>query len=293
MENSGIDNILLASREQLRGSKEAKDFFLSDNLAIVPYFNVPFHMDVAAISLITKGSIAGTCNLLPLEIEGPSFTCFFPSQIIEYHKISPDAEVKLITLSTEFATTLKGNKSYNAYLYFKEAPVVKLTESELHTLQHFFLLLQDIEKMADEDTKNEIVRDLFHAFFYIATHLEGYQEQISREKTHKEEIFEQFYKAVIEYHREARDVAYYADLLCITPRYLGRIIKEVTGKNAADWINEYVILEAKSLLRTRPEYSLLDITEYLGFPNQSFFGKLFKRYTGFTPKTYREKDNMY
>jgi len=291
MKDSGIDSILLASREQMRGSKEAKDFFMSDNLAIVPYFNVPFHMDVAAISLISKGKISGTCNLLPLEIEAPAFTCFFPSQIIEYHHISEDAEVKLIALSTEFATTLKGNKSYNAYMYFKEAPVVKLTEEELRTLQHFFLLLQDVEKMADEDIKKEIVRDLFRAFFDIATHLEGYKQQLSQQKSHKEEVFEKFYKAVIEHHREARDVAYYADLLCITPRYLGRIVKEVTGKNAADWINEYVVLEAKSLLRTHLELSLLDITDYLGFPNQSFFGKLFKRYTGTTPKSYREEGN--
>ena len=65
------------------------------------------------------------------------------------------------------------------------------------------------------------------------------------------------------------------------------MVKKVSGKTAGEWIDEYVILEAKALLK----YSVMSIQEvayYMNFPNPSFFGKYFKRYVGISPQKYRE-----
>ena len=81
--------------------------------------------------------------------------------------------------------------------------------------------------------------------------------------------------------------SFYASLLHITPKYLTTIIKQVSGRSAAEWIDECVILEAKNLLKYS-SMSIQQIAYYLNFPNQSFFGTYFKRRTGMSPTEYKQ-----
>ena len=81
-------------------------------------------------------------------------------------------------------------------------------------------------------------------------------------------------------------MSFYARQLNITPKYLSSVVKEVSGKTAAKWIDESVILEAKSLLKYSG-MSIQEIAYCLNFPNQSFFGKYFRSHTGMTPSAYR------
>ncbi|MFQ6940936.1 MAG: helix-turn-helix domain-containing protein [Alistipes finegoldii] len=77
--------------------------------------------------------------------------------------------------------------------------------------------------------------------------------------------------------------------LCITPKYLTTLIKRISGQSVSEWIDNYVILEAKTLLK----YSTMSIQEiayYLNFPNQSFFGSYFKRNTGMSPSQYKAQN---
>ena len=91
---------------------------------------------------------------------------------------------------------------------------------------------------------------------------------------------------VQEHHQRERLIGFYADQLCITPKYLSKLVKENTGRSAGEWIESYVILEARAMLQS-PNMSIQQIATALNFPNQSFFGKYFKRVTGMSPKQYR------
>ena len=85
------------------------------------------------------------------------------------------------------------------------------------------------------------------------------------------------------------DIGFYARQLCITPKYLTTLIKRISGQSVSEWIDNYVILEAKTLLK----YSTMSIQEiayYLNFPNQSFFGSYFKRNTGMSPSQYKAQN---
>ena len=87
------------------------------------------------------------------------------------------------------------------------------------------------------------------------------------------------------YYDKERSVRFYAEKLNLTSNYLSGIIKDYTGKTASEWIEEYVILEAKALLK----FSGLNIQQVayeLNFPSQSMFGKYFKKQTGMSPKVY-------
>ncbi len=106
--------------------------------------------------------------------------------------------------------------------------------------------------------------------------------------TRRDEIFHKFIATVEKYYMKERNVMFYADKLCISPKYLSSVIHDVSGKYATEWINGYVILEAKVLLR-KNDMTIKEICSTLNFANQSFFAKYFKQHTGMTPKEFRKK----
>lgn len=102
----------------------------------------------------------------------------------------------------------------------------------------------------------------------------------------KEELLHLFIQNVQKYYKSERNVIFYAGKLCVTPKYLSSVIHEVSGKYCTEWINSYVILEAKNMLRNEGR-SVKDVCNSLNFANQSFFAKYFKQHTGYTPKEYK------
>ena len=83
-----------------------------------------------------------------------------------------------------------------------------------------------------------------------------------------------------------REVTFYADKLCVTSDYLSKVVREYDGQSAAKWIINAVITEAKILLR-EPDKTINQIARESNFPDQSTFGKFFKRNTGLSPLEYK------
>ena len=84
---------------------------------------------------------------------------------------------------------------------------------------------------------------------------------------------------------EHRDLDYYARELCITPKYLSRIVSKVAGTKALLVIQENVIAEAESLLK-EGKYNVQQISDLLHFPSPSYFCRYFRKATGLTPRAY-------
>ena len=105
---------------------------------------------------------------------------------------------------------------------------------------------------------------------------------------HKKELTHKFFQLVMSNYKVNRSVTFYANSLCITPKYLTMVVKEVSGKSAKDWITEYMILELKGLL-TNSTLNIQEIVEKTQFSNQSSLGRFFRRHTGLSPLQYRKK----
>jgi AraC-like DNA-binding protein len=85
-----------------------------------------------------------------------------------------------------------------------------------------------------------------------------------------------------------RTVNWYANRLCVTPKYLSTVCKQVSGKTAFEWINEYVGVDIKHMLKNT-NLSIKEITDELNFPNMSFFGKYCRNHFGISPSEYRKQ----
>ncbi len=103
-----------------------------------------------------------------------------------------------------------------------------------------------------------------------------------------EVLFEEFMALLQQHNKRERNVGFYAERMDITPKYLSTVVKEVSGKTAARWIDDSVILEAKTLLKYSG-LSIREIAAQLNFSTQSFFGKYFKQHTGTSPSLYKRK----
>ncbi len=75
--------------------------------------------------------------------------------------------------------------------------------------------------------------------------------------------------------------------MCLTPKYLSQVVYAVSGRYAGEWIRDYVILEAKALLKSG-QYTIQQVSDMLNFANQPFFGVYFKKAVGCSPTAYRE-----
>ena len=82
----------------------------------------------------------------------------------------------------------------------------------------------------------------------------------------------------------------YAEKLNVTPNYLNALCKKKSGKSAGELIRQRVLLEAKRLL-AHTKLSVSEISFKLGFEDNSYFGRFFKRYNGLTPEQFRTNQN--
>ena len=103
-----------------------------------------------------------------------------------------------------------------------------------------------------------------------------------------DEIFLKFLSSLFKNYKTQREVSFYANEQCISPRYFTTIIREKSGRSAIQWIYTLVINDIKQMLETS-NASIKEIAEQYGFQTQSFFGKYFKQYVGVSPRAYRQK----
>ena len=104
------------------------------------------------------------------------------------------------------------------------------------------------------------------------------------------DLYNRFMDLLQKDFRRHRTIKYYAEALNVSPKYFASLIKKVSGKTAGEWIDEYVMLEARALLKSR-RYTIQQISDMLSFPNQSFFAKYFKAHIGCTPTHYQTSDD--
>ena len=102
------------------------------------------------------------------------------------------------------------------------------------------------------------------------------------------DIFGKFLTLIASEQYKRRQVSYYADKLCLTPKYLSIVCQRVSSKSPMQWITENVMEDCYAMLRDTNK-TVKEISDGLGFPNSSFFGQFFRRQAGMTPLEYRAK----
>lgn len=265
-----------------------EEFILMNDIRKVPFFDYPTKLEYAITIICLKGCLELGVNLKPCMLSENDIFILVPGQIIQYYYRSEDFSGLQIVMSKRFTDNLELNlkDSISVMLHLKENPVLHLAPDEVENLTDYYNILLKTVRQTNNPNRLEMLRLLVQAFFYGVDNIRKIRQELQYKKTTREELFESFYNLVLLHYKDSREVGFYADKLCITPKYLSTVIKETTGKSAFEWINEYVILEAKSLLKSA-NMTILQVSDALNFANQAFFGRYFKHHVGMSPKEYR------
>lgn len=250
----------------------------------------PISVDGFLAIIVMSGEATLKINLNEYELKPNDIAIFSPDSIIDLVHYSDAAAAYVLAFSKSFVNEIQVDlaTSLPVYMRFGKEPVLHVTPRDIQEVRQVFQLIKTLVRSDKERYRHEMIRSLFTTAFYIITELNQREQPQSRNRGRGEVIFEEFTSLLQQYNRQERNVSFYAKKLGITPKYLSSIVKDVSGKTAARWIDESVILEAKALLK----YSGLSIQEIayqLNFSTQSFFGKYFKQHTGTSPSRFKHK----
>lgn len=258
-------------------------------------FRFPSRLNALIIGVGTEGETSLTSNLQEFRLKKDSLFIFSPKHILQVQS-NNRFKAHLIVIAPDFLKRINidTKRMMPLFLQFGSLPCMELTHAESQSLRSFISMVEQELKGSETDFSSEIIGGLIAATIYkvgdILTHyLTEHPEVDSPIHNRAEEYFRQFTELLGEHYTRERSVGYYARQLCITPKYLTTLIKRISGKSVSEWIDSYVILEAKTLLKYS-NMSVQEIAYYLNFPNQSFFGSYFKRNTGMSPSQYKAQN---
>ncbi|MCX2475339.1 helix-turn-helix domain-containing protein [Pedobacter sp. MC2016-05] len=246
------------------------------------------------ILMITKGSLEIRIDFVSYTFSYRDILCLLPDHIYEIPN-EPNASV-IYTYFNEEYLSAKGvffNRAETYRIAHEDKELLKfsLSKSEYDRLYADMKSLQD-KLTIPKHTRyiDDIIHNRFLSILYDIFLLNEKQKKLDTSNVNsKIELTNRFLSLVSERFKTEKRVLYYAKCLKITPRHLSQVVKQVTGRSAGEFIDDYVIKEAKLLLSLRI-MNISEIAEKLSFSNPSFFGKYFKKHTGISPLLFK-KDN--
>jgi len=254
--------------------------------------------NIIAFALCTQGSVTVDIDDVVYHISKGDVFFLPPSLYAKINYVSTDLAGIIIYVDYDFMMSMVNKvMDIRSALYFADHPYMSLTVSQyetLHTMMQNLIHRIEVESVTEASEQYLIVlRELIISMcntlayevinFYLQSH-----RLLVGDWDRTDKIVQEFIVNVYHNFRKHREVAYYAEQLCITPAYLSSLVKEKTGKPALQWIIDIVISEARQLLQYT-DMSVKEIATTLSFPTQSPFGKYFKQYVGKSPKEFRAK----
>lgn len=251
-----------------------------------PYpFKMLFHMGIFCRS----GQMRARLNLSEYTLRRNDLLVILNGDIGQCLEITPDCQLGIVAIANDFALPeIHSQAGITLRKYLTNSSLVHLEEAEMEELYAVYQAMRHKIENKEFRYTREVLRLQLMTLYYLccnsmAPHV---AEQENETGPRMKEIYNEFMQLVHKHYRERRDVRFYADKLCLTPKYLSQTVYAFSGRHASDWIRDYVILEAKALLNCQ-RYTVQQVSDLLHFANQSFFGVYFKKAVGCSPTAYR------
>ena len=259
---------------------------LCENVHKAPMFDGVSLVESFVMGYCVSGEIKIRYDNCEYTIKEGDLIFMFPGhQIISYER-SDDFLMSYVIASPKLAQNLRETYILKSKIVYYNHPVVHLTAEENAFIQKCLNILKSI-LLNDFLYKDYIIKHFFEISILFINNIEDIKILPERKKSRVEQIFEQFCELFFANYRQSRKIIWYADKLCITPKYLSSVIKMTTGKTAAEWINDCVMMEIKNLLILNKQLDVKEIASSMGFENLSSFCSYFKKHTGTTPMEFR------
>lgn len=271
-----------------------EDYILSHITSNTGYFysEKARRIDGHTMIICAKGHMKVTIDLDVIEVPPMSLVFVAPERVFKPTSWDgPERDAYLLFLSNKFAYDLNIDlNAINTNIFTSAKSVMPLTREKLDLIIRYFEMLH-ANALSATHYNRHIARALTSAAAYQIMAFGEETLPTSRSAhSHNRKLtyVKTFLHLVRAHHRRERSIGFYADKMFISSKYLSLIIKEATGRSAAEWIDQYVIQEAKNQLRYSGK-NVQQIAYDLNFSNQSSFGKYFKNLTGLSPTQFQNQ----
>ena len=266
--------------EQIR-----KQVYMNKELAIVhgnpEIFRIaiqqkpPFLINDHRLGIIMEGELHANINLVEKHLTRSTLVYLGPGTIIspiEFHK---NLSIYGVVLFNDFLMPFGNGQMPSAFNGQIRDFQLHVGNNEINTAKS---IIDTLWNVVHQPKQMHHYDGLYHRHATIL------QETQSREQT----IYDRFIYLVNQFCTTEHHIAFYAQKMCLTERYLGTLIRQVSGTTAKQWIDRAIITRIKVELR-HTDKPIWQIAEEMHFPNTAFFCKYFKRLTNTTPNNFRTK----
>ncbi|EFI73053.1 MULTISPECIES: helix-turn-helix domain-containing protein [Segatella] len=265
------------------------DLILFDEVNELPLPAESRKMGCILLALCLKGHAEYIVDTDKLIVHPNDLMIINEGQLTEDYKLSEDCSGIAIMLSQDFLQEIiEGvNEISSLFLFSRTHPILSLQPEEVNAIINYFQLLKEKVQNKNHHFRKDTVRMLISSMIYdVSNAIYRIQHINIKRQSRGEIILAKFIYLVEQNFKSERRVSWYAQKLCITPKYLSEIIKQVSHRTPNEWIDYYVTRELKVLLKNSGK-SIKEITLEMNFANQSFLGKFFKEHVGMSPTEYR------
>ena len=246
----------------------------------------PYKLKQVLVLLCNGGDGYGAINLHPIHLQKDTLLVALPSQIAESN-VDENFKGTFLVMSEHFLSRLNIGDAYLFHKQVENNPVYQLDERTATTFRSLIELVHNIMLSGDDSSGMEEIFSLISRLFFILISRVVNPASNAQETGQRHgEVMMQFLQLLRQHYRDHRDVGFYADKMNISAKYMTTLVKKASGKPAIQWIEDYVILDAKAQLSSTVN-TIQQIAFDLNFPSQSLFGRYFKRAVGMSPSDYR------
>ena len=253
-------------------------------------YNENFVFPHIILTLCLSGSARAKYDMRVITHRKNDLAIIMPGHIMHPIDCTDDFTYAVFFISPKMFDDLRFHTFSHDYEKFNYAPVCSLTDKQA---SHLLAIVDQLIVIANH-TEEELPHRHQALLAQLAVgyeFLNYYRREQDRQwvENRHADIFNRFCDLVVNHYRESREIKFYADLLNLTPKYLSKVIRMAADISPVEWIEQYVITQAKRLIETRATQTLQETAYMLGFSEPTSFYRYFKRVTGMTAKQYREK----
>lgn len=268
------------------------DIAILDSINELPHDHNCIKVNIFIILACLEGKMSISINSKGYTIHANEFLFCMPNAVLNDCMMSPDFKGKIMCLSSRVMqeTMRMDNILWNKAFQIKENPIIHIDMEGVELFHAYNAVVALRIKAYQRAYRREAMTSLIRTLLYeILSELSGYVHSPGGDLTQQKDIlFKRFMELLSSCEVKPRSVTWYANKLYVTPKYLSTVCKMVSGKTAFQWINEYVMTDIRYQLKYS-DRSIKEVSDYLDFPNISFFGKYVKSHTGFNPTDYRKQ----
>ena len=291
MKNKELNEITINSTKSIYPcSGIDDDLLLFDKIEDMPFPNEPRRIRCILLALCLKGRAQYSVNTKKHEVEENDIIIINEGQVTDDYLISRDFKGIGLMISSEFFKEIikDVHELSSLFLFSRSHPVCTLKKNEVDNIIDYYRILKHKLEDTSHHFRKETVRSLLTTMIYdLSNVIYNIQNYNDKKQTRAEHIFTEFIHLLEQNFKKERRVSWYGQQLCISPKYLSETIKQISHHTPNEWIDNYVTLEIRVLLKNSTK-SIKEIAQELHFPNQSFLGKYFKEHVGKSPSEYRK-----